>query len=213
MKKLNQSGFGTIEAVIVVVVVALIGAAGWYVVSMKNKETDTTTEKSAAVETPSDGCTAPAKEIHSREDTFSLCIPGGWELFSTTDPESFIVDTPFAVDGTKEAVVKEENIGGSDGSRDQFIVFVAEENYQGWTDDSAKKSTFVLNDGTEGTAYSMKHTNVSADDGLGPVEDEQDYEYLFEKNGKFIHAVYTVLPGTTNEVETVESVLKTLDIK
>lgn len=212
---INQKGFSAFEGLLILVIIGIVGGIGWYVFSLKDSDTAVTQTQTNTQIQPST-CN-PANEeqqswvvASSHENSFSICVPGGWTLVSDTQSESFRVTPPFAVVSGKKAVIQTQEIGGKDGASDMLLVFKAEESYQGWTSENAEKSDFTLNDGTIGIRYYTKHTNVG--EGIGPVEGEEDYEYLFEKNGKFIHAVYTIHPGTEKQLETIESVLKTLRI-
>ncbi len=214
MKK-NENGYGlnVVKGLLVLGVVVTVGLVGWFVWTKQNGEVvlDTSEDDTLLCDTQIESQKS-WKLVMSSEQSFSMCVPGGWTLLSDTDANRFGVVPPFKIEADKDAVVENLVMGGKDGvTWDQFQVFEAINNYQGWTDEAkAQKDSFVLNDGTEGTRYYTKHVNVG--EGIGPVEGEEDYEYLFEKNGKFIHAVYTIHPGTEKQLETIESVLKTLVI-
>lgn len=211
MKKLGQRGFSAVEGVLIFVIVALVGGVGYYVYVQKNSDENTKPTNNTSIKTEEKECSGNNKIVSSKDNEFSICVPGGWTLVNDTEINSMRVSPPFDIDENKQPVIKNDVSGGSDGTRDQFVIFTADTSYQGWTDKTAEKSTFKLNDGTKGTVYFMLHTKDSGE-GPGPVKGEYDYEYLFEKNGKYVHAVYTVMPGTETKVDIVESVLKTLQI-
>ncbi|HLB66683.1 MAG TPA: hypothetical protein VJJ78_03770 [Candidatus Saccharimonadales bacterium] len=52
MKKLNSRGFAGLEVVLVLVVVAVIGGAGWFVLKSKDKTVNTTTQNTTASPQP-----------------------------------------------------------------------------------------------------------------------------------------------------------------
>jgi hypothetical protein len=220
MKK-SEKGFSAIEGLLILVIVGLVGLVGWYVWSTRKSDSpvkDTAQpEQTASQSNKTDSCGTSIKErrtwkvASSSQGSFKLCVPGGWTLTSGVDSEEFEVFPPFTIKIEAEAVIKSESIPGRDGTGDIFQIFKADKNYQGWTADDAEKSTFTLDDGTKGIRYYTKYVDIVGE-GIGPVEGEEDYEYLFEKNGKFIHAVYTIHPGTANHLETIEKVLKTLVI-
>lgn len=221
--KFKQKGFSVVEILIVIVLVSLIGSVGWYVWQSKNKKpasTDDsqTTQTQPSTQTQASSCNAASEEqnswavVSSHENNFTMCVPGGWTLVSDTQSDTFRVAPPFVVVSGEKATIQNEEIGGKDGTSDMFQVLTAKESYQGWTSNDAEKSDFTLNDGTKGIRYYTKYTNIGVGGGIGPVEGDEDYEYLFEKNGKFIHAGYTIHPGTQKHLNTVEEVLKTLKI-
>lgn len=219
----NEDGFGAVEALLIVVVVGLIGGLGWYTWTKQNNKTkemsvvetqptqvDTIENEGPCGDTPVEAQKSWEVATSSKQ-SFSMCVPGGWTVVSGIEAEEFEIEPPFDVVAGKTAVIENKRIGGTDGTRDQLKVFKTDRNYQGWTSPNSQKTTFALNDGTKGTRFYEKHVNVG--EGIGPAEGEESYEYLFEKNGKHIHVVYTVKPGTQKHIETIESVLKTLTIQ
>lgn len=216
--KADQKGF-SVAVLVIALSIGLIVCAGVYVFnrqSTKEPEDIVTSQVQSSTQAQSDNCSA-AKEDQkswtlavSHKKSFSMCVPGGWTLLSDIQSERFVVLPPFtAVEGA-QAIIKNQTFEGKDGTNDQLLVFVADRTYQGWTSDDAEKSDFTLYDGTKGVRYYTKHTATTQ--GLGPIEGEEDYEYLFDKGGKFIHAVYTIRPGTEKHLEIIESVLRTLKI-
>ena len=71
MKK-NQKGFSVVEMLIVLVVVGLIGVAGWFVFERQNNKTETATQQTqqnSAKDTP---------KTTEQEEQSQLVIPDGW---------------------------------------------------------------------------------------------------------------------------------------
>ncbi len=214
--KIYKNGFTLVEAIIIIILICMVSFAGWFVLNNQSGEETSTTETTDKVAN-SESCDTKFedqkswKKVVSSEQSFSMCVAGGWTLASDTGSELFQVLAPFTISNTQDSIIEEKTTGGGDGSFDQFTIFKAENHYQGWTDENNYTvSGFTLNDGTEGSRYYTKWGVVG--DGIGPVQEEEDYEYLFDKNGKYIHAIYTIMPGTSNELNSVEKVLKTLVI-
>ena len=198
------------EILLAIVVVSIIGFGGWFIFTTRT-EKDTPVAETASSDLCENAVTGQEswKKAVSSGRSFSMCVAGGWTLVSDTESELFRVLPPFTISNTQDSKIEEKTIGGGDGTYDLFEVFKAESSYQGWTDENNSTVTeFTSNDGTKGSKYYTKWDVVG--DGIGPVQGEEDYEYLFEKNGKYIHAIYTIMPDTTSEIESIEKVLKPL---
>lgn len=75
MKK-NQLGFSAVEAIIIIVVLACIGLAGWKVLSSNKSKSNTPEQVSSQTETESESEEAPAELIWQQRE-------GGWAAMST----------------------------------------------------------------------------------------------------------------------------------
>ena len=89
--KRNESGFGTVETLLVIVIVAVLGFVGWYVYKQKNsktpKETSSDTAQQAAKDKDSSSaskaaasCTAPAEYTAYTNTEIGYCFvyPTAW---------------------------------------------------------------------------------------------------------------------------------------
>jgi prepilin-type N-terminal cleavage/methylation domain-containing protein len=82
----KQAGFTALEVLLVIVVVALIGAAGWYVAS-RGKQTNASS--TAATSSPSQTA-ASSKEaltVSSTVGGFSFMYPQSWKVTSNVRPD------------------------------------------------------------------------------------------------------------------------------
>lgn len=85
--KTNQQGFSVVEILIVLVVVGLIGGAGWYVWHNKQaKPSSTTVAKEEKTETtkqaetqPTAKCDTSFKELKNEKIGISFCYPETWK--------------------------------------------------------------------------------------------------------------------------------------
>lgn len=156
--------------------------------------------------------TQQQKTTSSINNRFSLELPGGWKVEKDTQSDHMRVTDYMSAQhkAGSSATVVERAIGGSD-SRNIFVIFTANEDYQGWTDDTADKTSFTLQDGTKGTRYTQNYPDTQ--EGLGgAAKGEIRYEYLFKKGDTYVHAAYTVIPPENNQVEVLEAALRTLVI-
>jgi len=86
MKK-NQKGFGVVEVLIVLVVVSLIGGAGWYVWKAKNKSTPTQDNAQSQEQSNSEADPYAGASWNTYDNgTVSLQYPSNWKI--DYDPEN-----------------------------------------------------------------------------------------------------------------------------
>ncbi len=103
--KISQKGFGSVEVLIVVVVIALIGGAGWYVLHSKDSKTKTAT---TAVTTKTK--TTPAT------DTTKTTTPAVTTAYLTLDSYKVRIPLNDATSKLKLGTVGEGGYGGGDKS-------------------------------------------------------------------------------------------------
>jgi hypothetical protein len=83
MKKLSSKGFSHLEVLLIIVVIALIGGAGFYVLK-NNKHQNTATNQTKTDSTQVQDNTIPQIKVYkSTQYGFSFQYPGDWQL--TTD--------------------------------------------------------------------------------------------------------------------------------
>lgn len=131
-----------------------------------------------------------------------------------TESDSFEAFMPLAVDQHKAPIIKHDVLGGKDGLTDFFMIFVSSKSYS--TQDSlsgAQKSTFMFDDGTTTERKYIKYGPQPDESGFGPVEGEEFYSYEIHKGTRYYDVLYSASPGTPNEIEVVETALKTLQVK
>jgi hypothetical protein len=216
MKFSKKRGLPAIAPLLaVLIVMVLVVTVGWMLAKHRS-ESDAPIDESAQVTVPKCDPANKAPDTwqiaYASKQSFSMCVPGGWTMYTGKTSEELYASPPYDIDDSKAPIIKHRDMPGRDGSFDIFWVFSAKQSYLGWAEENNnQESPFTLNDGTTGTRHYTKHGKAEGE-GIAPTEGAQDYEYLFEKNGHYYHAIYTVMPGTPNQLTEVESVLKTLKI-
>lgn len=128
--KINQKGFSVVEILIVVVVVGLLGTAGWLVYDRQtNNKQDTRTTKSQAEEKatekvaetkPNSNCETSYKSYSSDKIGISFCYPDTWNAAIMDTASNHIVGTV-----TLTSPDYKEIKGGFGGSNTGSKVYVA----------------------------------------------------------------------------------------
>lgn len=110
MKK-NEKGFGAVEALLVLVIVAVLGFVGWYVWHNRATNTAPTTTSASAskVTTYSRTTTVPSDWRSYKNTTYKLSLAypnGGWSTsFATYDKKDFSGENDYSKDATSLATV------------------------------------------------------------------------------------------------------------
>jgi prepilin-type N-terminal cleavage/methylation domain-containing protein len=124
--KANQKGFSFAEILIVLVVVGLLGAVGWFVYGRQNNKTSETTE------TLNSQATAPQKEKTSEAETvkqfdatsFSLNtnkLPKGWTVTSNTADIVILTLDKCFIEAIKENDAKLSSSRQTDGVQSLLV--------------------------------------------------------------------------------------------
>lgn len=95
MKKLNQSGFGAIEAILIVVIVAIIGGTGYYVYHA-NKQTDKAANNASSSNIESSKTQATSSKTTAPANTPKYLTIKEWGIrapYSGSDSFSYIIST------------------------------------------------------------------------------------------------------------------------
>jgi hypothetical protein len=83
VKKLNSKGFSHLEVLLIIVVLALVGGAGYYVLKQNNKHQNSTSNQPSTTQTQTNSNTQTAtqlKEYKNDEYGFSFQYPSDWNL-------------------------------------------------------------------------------------------------------------------------------------
>ncbi len=215
MKKIvrDQKGFGGMELILVLVLIALIGAGGWYV--YKNRQNDNTPPAASESSEQAEQESSPEEEdesdnwleFTSAQDTYRLRIPDGWHLIHQTDADLLYAeeaaDLEYAV-GSE--VLIEERTGGRDGTL-PFVVAYEEagmRTFEGYESQGAASAA-----GLEGTRYRREVTEDP--EIMGPPKGSIEYGYYFEQDGNALYVGYTILPDAVDRTSLVEQVIATLE--
>jgi hypothetical protein len=226
-KKMNQKGFGAVEAFLILVIIGIIGGAGWYVMKA-NKNIDDTNKKTITIGTsaltgkPKSSSPIVQKSIPKDSDNwllvestgnkYKLNIPDGWKLTKDTSSDQIVSSTdPNDITyskGTKATITTRE-FGGTDAPL-RFIIFTADAPIK-FIGSTPTQSEFINDAGIKGSKYFETHGPREANDiGPGPIEGQKSYDYEFLNKGKYVRAEYQILPGDPNNLQYVELALKTL---
>lgn len=94
-QKINQKGFGAVEAILILVIIGLIGFVGWFVYNSNNKATDTLKNAAAPAVNNSQAGWLTFKQ--PKDPTTSFKYPRTWKLGTANGPDDG--------DGTKNVSV------------------------------------------------------------------------------------------------------------
>ncbi len=217
--KINQKGFSAVEIVIVLAVVGVIAAVGWFIYSKqqdkKTNSTQTATTQSAAqtttekTEEPASEQKYKAKSYTSSKGAFSMDILNGWTVEEDTTYDYFFqysVDKLRYNEATEPTVKKTAN-SGIGGYVPGIKVSVNEYN-----EEITDGEKFTLNDGTVG--YCKQTITTSKDDPIGKMADDKgDFiskGCFFKKANQKLNASYGYYEKEPLDVKSVEYAFKTI---
>ncbi|MCK9641744.1 MAG: hypothetical protein M0R39_17715 [Prolixibacteraceae bacterium] len=83
MKNSKQQGFGVVEAILIIVIIGIIGGAGWYVWSSQQKHYDNIDGTTAPTSTQPTPTTTPSDTYTDSVANFSVKYPTTWKLVTT----------------------------------------------------------------------------------------------------------------------------------
>lgn len=208
----NQKGFGVVEVLIILVVVGLIGGAGWYVSSQNkvntrdqasSKESDKNGENASE---ESDDGTSTWLTFTPNSKLYTIKLPDGWSFWHQDDDCDCLYSQVMGFEAGTPATI-EKTQGGRDGV---FGYFIAADD----SDRSAERFAGLKQQGTikagelTGKKYYFEQTTDA--EGIGLEKGGKSYSYYFIKDGKGIYISYSINPGETNNLELVEKSIKTL---
>lgn len=218
MKKLHneQSGFGTIELVIIIVVVALLGTVGWEIYKHQKKTTPssttptTTNHSTTTTPSPTPDPTANWKKVSSIGGAYSIKIPDGWAVTNypgnvmNSDSVTFSSGKPAVITPATTAYAGDQkrfNIGIGDSASTLSPQWQTPNPY-------GTESTEDFSIGSlSGKRFSIEYTQTVT----GITKGEKIYDYGFDvPNGKQLGIVYIQYPGDADNLATVEQAIKTI---
>jgi hypothetical protein len=205
VKKLNSNGFGVVGLVLVVVVIAGVSGAGWYV--WKSKQ-DKPAPKAAVVvrcEKPSD--VKGWLQYEPEGKSYKVCLPDGWQLNELSGVDSLEAYKSSSLtyrEGTLAMVSKGSPVG-SDFIFSMSLVGDVQMYAPG------EKQQLVDAAGTVIDKYTFTQTG-EPDILKATPKGATDYAYFVKQNGKTARVNYRALPGEPNNFEIVEKMVKSLQI-
>lgn len=214
-------GFGTVEIVLVVVALAVLGAGGWLVYKNQKKTTPPDTSTTATntpttkptTNTPDP--TANWKKVDSIGGAYSIKVPDGWEL--TNYPGNTLNGDSISYSaGTPAKITTESNPYAGDQRR--FNVSFAEKTnsqypapqWQSPNPYGTEAKTDFSIGNLKGTRFSIEYTQTVT----GVTKGDKIYEYeFFLPGGKGLNILYAQYAGDADNLTTVEQAIQSIVIK
>jgi type II secretory pathway pseudopilin PulG len=200
MKNRNQSGFSVVEGLLILVIVGIIGATGWYVMQA-NKNTNDTLNNSGLGSiaksskkkqtNPSLAPQAVSEDgwivYSSKEGKFSLRYPSTWATPSHPEscaPGSLLLGANSSTVGRCGSDSGSQMyVDSSEGDQRAKYVELTSANYPDL------KTESVTVDGVTGKKQAGTY-KVTAE-GLGPSDGDKEVRYSFYTNGRTYSASYS----------------------
>jgi hypothetical protein len=219
MKKLdnNQLGFGALGIIVIVLVLAAVGAAGWMVYKNQNKKTSSDVPKTnsdtnnhqTADNTPDP--TSSWKRIESIGNAYSIKIPDGWEL--TNYPGNTIHGDNITLSTGKPAVITTANSAYAGDTRKFNVAFTDKQydapQWQPPSDIGTVTTTDYSIGSLKGKRYSIEYTQTVT----GATKGDKIYQYVFNlSSGQQLDIVYMQNAGDADNLKTVEQAIQTIVI-
>lgn len=228
-----QKGFGAVEAVIIIFVIAAIGLGAWYVFTQRD---DNDSQQNTGVDTSNNSDqTAPAEDVdqeaqswrlvESGQGGFGIRIPDGWEVTNYLPTNNIRSQDLNYQEGVPVKVTDyDHEYAGDSIFRFSVIQFGEDDNFS-MLDGDEQKQDFKLGDIT-GTKYYKKYP-VQKPQGIGPYPGMETYKYELKQGGVTTYVVYNIFnyneysknilhnftKSDPDQVELVDRVVRTLDIK
>lgn len=225
--KNNQRGFSTVEILIVLVIVGLIGVVGWLVYDKQQSKKSNEEPSQATSQSPPKEATAQdeqkeaklsyqGQKVTSGRERFTVEIPQGWnELLRPMDSNWLFMKEGTAqpkYSAGKPVKVTDVPSFGGDGPR-VFSIFV----HDNIANPEGTPSNFTLpNNGQpiQGTKYSITYSDTV--EGMdGHKKGEKSYEYRFNlKDGNSLVIWYRVYSDDLNDQSSlVDEIVSTIVVK
>jgi hypothetical protein len=221
MKQPNQAGFAAIEALLIVVILAIIGGTGyfvWHARQSTNDSLDKAAQSTQVVETKKS--TNPTKSSSSDETSqwylyeapskaYTVRLADGWKLHRYLQDNSIYTFDSADLSpkpGTKATITQTD--GGRDGSAVGFFLSYYADGSP-VSQQGTQQSNITTNDGLQVSVY--KQTQTTQEEGIGglPVG-ATGYTYLLApKQGPTVLISYGYNKGDIDIHNTVEKVVKT----
>jgi hypothetical protein len=220
MKKSNQSGFAAIEAVLILVVVAILGFTGWFVWHAKqnadkslnaansSEQASIKAKKKAADSKPEPGDeTKDWLLFKAPSGAWTMKLADGWILNASEGSDGLGTldnDHVKPLPGTPAKLTHE---GGKDGETGLFINYATQNLEQVYTP-GTKQPPLKTNDGLDVEKYYYIVSGESG--GVGPQPGDMEYVYVIKKgSNRAITVDYSFQPSQADYHETVEKAVKT----
>ncbi len=222
MNSINkQNGFTLVEGLLIVLILSVIGFAGY---TVWNNNQDNEIEQAETVqqidESPNESAEKAEvaiseswKTVSSGQDGFSVKIPDGWKVLNVLDSNWITVrtaDNTIFAKGAPAEVTGTESFGTDGPSRVNIIRF-DDDNFSFLDGDEENLGEFKAINVT-GTKYYKKYP-AEADEGIGALPNQQSYTYKFEFGNSTTFITYNIQVGEDDILNIVEEMVATLNIK
>lgn len=207
----NNKGFSLPVVALVVIILGLVGVTGWLIYDRQNSSKG---PNGNTVDSGQNGDSSTNEPDETNDwltfspdsQFYSIKLPDGWTFLHQNDECDCLYSesTEYKV-GTPAIISKTQ--GGRDGITGYFITVYDRDMTGEFSEGYQKVGTFKTA-GLEGVKYYYEQTTEP--DGIGLEKGGKEYIYLFKKEGKTIYVLYSLNPGTPNNLETVEKSIKTL---
>jgi len=218
MKRLDRSGFGAVQVILVFVILGMIGGTGWYVYNAQkntNKLVESTETKQSQ-STKSTTASTPAK-VAAEEDAwllfetkyYSVRVPDGWKLESQDDNMVGFTSNIVYVKGTK-AYVDTSVEGGKDGPV-PFVLYYPQQSHEQMFKEGDFEGNYPTITGL--TVAKYKYVQQTDQEFIGYQKGDTAINYYFGKDGKYIQVTHYYPPGGTDQSQYVDRLVKTIQLK
>lgn len=220
----RQNGFGALQAILIIIILGIIGFAGWFVwqtrAASDKVANDTLKADSnytvAAEKITSTSCTLASNKsgmiYQSTGKTFTFCVPNGWKLGvqsgSSSSSAAITADNNGDLPTYNQSTFPTlEKMGGGDGAL-AFSVYLNTP-VAGNPEDYTKVGPITAKNST-GTEYTYtKTTDESA--GLGDFDKGTvSSQFYFEKNGHSLSVTYNRFPGKSDQSALIRSIAQSV---
>ena len=200
----RQSGFSVLEIILIVAVLGLIGAVAWLFVNNAKTATNDKTAKSDTSNTTTETKKDSKSEWYTYSPAgkqYSIKVADGWTLHTKQGDDASLYSTgTLAIkNGTRGTVVTAVgDIKPCDTFVLDYLPYIAKDEYAAT--------------GSLKTDLGIEVKTSKSKDELGISGGGLTYSYHVEKDGKTINMTYTQCAESADEHETVEDVVRTLQL-
>lgn len=220
--KSNQKGFSSVEALLILVIVGVIGGVGYYVYQSRQeakKSQDNANKSSLEIEASKKQAEEEKKATDETANwllyeppgkQYSMRIPDGWKLVSLSGTDLYGRNSSDTIykPGTKATVQMME--GGWDGAS-SFGFYFPSASDEPRAKEGDQKGTLTTASGL--TAQKYQYTQTTEPEGIGYAKGSTVYNYYFDDKGKNIFIQHYVSSGETAQTDLVEKAIKTITVK
>lgn len=211
-KQKLQAGFTLIEVLLIILILVIVGFAGYYVWDRQDSKSNTKAAKNTTSTKK-----ANKKEVNKwfaftpQNDEYTILLPDGWKFDYSQQESSSILYSPTnrMIDSTDTRAVVTSSTGGY-GMGTGF-----------WLQAEPKQAAAVTNIGMDGEKLPSLKTGEGKEILVSFRENEEEgnmsyevgakiYSYSIDYGDKVVTAQYSFNPGNKDQRATVEESIKTI---